>query len=176
MGSERGRKWFWFQVTLNKSLSLGSKKGVIWKLPWYFMKFVNILFCTTGQKSKLVTAKSLLNLYLTSAKHKDFQLFWSCLILKLFFFFSLECSTLRFQSTCMRVLEMLSQILTDFFFALSNQTKFKIKHEENEETLIFNFLLFKLIMQFNVSTKKYSALNNLELRHMDVIYKNSSEI
>lgn len=76
----------------------------------------------------------------------------------------------------MRVLEMLSQILTDFFFALSNQTKFKIKHEENEETLIFNFLLFKLIMQFNVSTKKYSALNNLELRHMDVIYKNSSEI
>lgn len=52
----RGRKWFWFQVTLNKSLSLGSKKGVIWKLPWYFMKFVNILFCTTGQKSKLVTA------------------------------------------------------------------------------------------------------------------------
>lgn len=95
---------------------------------------------------------------------------------KAFFFFSLECSTLRFQSTCMRVLEMLSQILTDFFFALSNQTKFKIKHEENEETLIFNFLLFKLIMQLNVSTKKYSALNNLELRHMDVIYKNSSEI
>lgn len=30
-------------------------------------------------------------------------------------------------------------------------------------------------MLFSVSTKKYSALNNLELRHMDVIYKNSSE-
>lgn len=31
-------------------------------------------------------------------------------------------------------------------------------------------------MLFNVPTEKYSALNNLELRHMDVIYENSSEI
>lgn len=46
------------------------------------------------------------------------------------------------------------------------------------ETLIFNslFVFFSLIMLFNVSIKKYSILYNPELRHMNVIYKNSSEI
>lgn len=44
------------------------------------------------------------------------------------------------------------------------------------KTLFFNSLFgFFLIMLFNVSIKKYSVLYNPELRHMNVIYKNSSE-